>query len=224
MHHACTINTIIVAIVVCVYCFFLFYYYFFFFGEKAIIHFTRLSLYLSRSTLSFTSSFSNNDYSTIKIVWPEQFVPFPEYPTLHAQLKEPMLLEQEACGSQLWAFQLHSSKSERKRNTKYIMMRLPFLLLCYRRFSSFPPEQVTPSPVYPALQVHLKDAMLLWQAAFESQLCEFAVHSSRSRKEIANWIITCFFLRTHFLIRLKVHAKLHTQRDTRMAPVFAQLN
>ena len=43
-------------------------------------------------------------------------MPFPEYPTLHVQLKEPMLLEQEAFGSQLCAFQVHSSKSERKRN------------------------------------------------------------------------------------------------------------
>ena len=40
------------------------------------------------------------------------------------------------------------------------------------------PAQLTPSPVYPGLQVHAKESLVLVQYASSWQLCSPALHSS----------------------------------------------
>ena len=45
-----------------------------------------------------------------------QFWPFPSYPALHEQVKDPTVLEQEAAASQLCVFAVHSSISSTTKN------------------------------------------------------------------------------------------------------------
>ena len=49
---------------------------------------------------------------------PVHDVPFPAYPGLHVQSKDPSVLLQEAAASQLWTLVIHSliSKSKEKRS------------------------------------------------------------------------------------------------------------
>ena len=43
------------------------------------------------------------------------------------------------------------------------------------------PAQLTPSPVYPGLQVHVKERLVLVQYALSWQLCSPALHSSTNQ-------------------------------------------
>ena len=44
------------------------------------------------------------------------------------------------------------------------------------------PAQLTPSPVYPALQVHVKECLVLVQYASLWQLCSPVLHSSTNQQ------------------------------------------
>ena len=44
------------------------------------------------------------------------------------------------------------------------------------------PAQLTPSPVYPVLQVHVKERLVLVQYALSWQLCSPALHSSTNQR------------------------------------------
>ena len=50
---------------------------------------------------------------------------------------------------------------------------------------AYTPSHVTPFPVYPSLQAHVKEPGVLVQVALVWQLLVFSVHSSTSAKE---WI------------------------------------
>ena len=56
---------------------------------------------------------------------PVHFIPFPVYPGLHVQLKDPSVLLQKALTSQLWALVVHSLMSEwREKNALAFADRL----------------------------------------------------------------------------------------------------
>ena len=61
------------------------------------------------------------------------------------------------------------------------------------------PSQVTPSPENPLLHVHVKDPMVLLQAAFASQLSVLAMHSSISIM-INSWYHYIHFLFISFQV------------------------
>ena len=61
----------------------------------------------------------HNTVLQVLVVLPVHDVPFPVYPGLHVQLKDPSVLLQKALESQLWTLVVHSLISERKVKTPY---------------------------------------------------------------------------------------------------------
>ncbi len=104
---------------------------------------------------------------------PVQLTPSPLYPWLQVQMKLPGVLVHSALALQLLPPVLHSSISNITDDNKHynnIIMNL----------TKNSPVQLTPSPLYPWLQVHVKLPAVLVHSALASQLLPPVLHSSTS--------------------------------------------
>ena len=75
------------------------------------------------------------------------------------------------------------------------------------------PAQLTPSPVYPGLQVHVKESLVLVQDASSWQLCSPALHSSTNQQvkvSYKNFLdLNVFFCKHKQLIYYDLLTKIH---------------
>ena len=84
---------------------------------------------------------------------------------------------------------------------------LRWIPLRLRSMLSFLPSQLTPSPEYPGLQVHVKERLVLVQYASSWQLCRPVLHSSTNQQVEISYknsidlnVFSCKAKKTDFMI------------------------